>query len=123
MELLYKEEVYNIIGAAMRVHSVLGCGFLEAIYQEALAIEFEKKNIIHEKEKLININYDGIVLTKQYQADFLCYDKIIVEIKAVSELLPVHQSQLMNYLKATKMKVGLLINFGEKSLVYERYVY
>ena len=123
MELLYKEEVYNIIGAAMEVHSVLGCGFLEPVYQEALAIELTSRNIPFEQEKLIQISYKGITLKKYYQADFVCYDKIILELKALSALTSEHESQLLNYLKATQIKLGLLINFGEKSLVYQRYIY
>ena len=122
MELLFKNEVFEIVGAAMKVHSVLGRGFLEQVYQEALAIEFEKRGIPFQKEKQIRIIYDGVTLNKQYQADFFCYDKIIVEIKAVSDLNCIHESQILNYLKATDMRVGVLINFGEKSLVYERYV-
>lgn len=123
IELLYKEEVYNIIGAAMEVHSVLGCGFSEAVYQEALAIELTERGIPFEQEKLIQIDYKGKVLKKYYQADFVCYDKIILELKALSALSPEHESQLLNYLKATGLKLGILINFGEKSLVYKRYIY
>jgi len=123
MELLYKEEGYNIIGAAMEVHSVLGCGFSEAVYQEALAIEMADRSIPFEQEKLIQIAYKEKVLKKQYQADFVCYDKIILELKALSALAPEHESQLLNYLKATGLKLGILINFGEKSLVYKRYIY
>jgi len=123
IELLYKEEVYNIIGAAMEVHSMLGCGFSEAVYQEALAIEMADRGIPFELEKLIQINYKGKVLKKYYQADFVCYDKIILELKALSALSPEHESQLLNYLKATGLKLGILINFGEKSLVYKRYIY
>ncbi len=123
MELLYKEEVYSIIGAAMEVHSVLGCGFLEAVYQEALAMEMTDINIPFEQEKLIQINYKESVLKKYYQADFVCYNKILLELKALSAITTEHESQILNYLKATNIKLGLLINFGEKSLVYERYIY
>ena len=123
MDLIYKDEVYEIIGAAMEVHKILGCGFLEAIYQEVLAMEFIKRNIPFEQEKMINIEYKGVVLKKFYQADFLCYDKIIIETKALSELSSEHESQILNYLKATGKKLGLLINFGQKSLIYHRYVY
>lgn len=122
-ELLYKQEVYSIIGAAMEVHTVLGCGFLEAVYQEALRLEFSNRNIPCEAEKLIQINYKGIVLKKYYQADFVCYDKIIVELKALSALSSEHESQLLNYLKATNIQLGLLINFGQKQLSYKRFIY
>jgi len=122
-ELLYKQEVYSIIGAAMEVHTVLGCGFLEAVYQEALRLEFSNRNIPCEAEKLIQINYKGIVLKKYYQADFVCYDKIILELKALSALSSEHESQLLNYLKATNIQLGLLINFGQKQLSYKRFIY
>ena len=114
--LIYKEESYKIIGACMEVHNTLGCGFLEAVYQEALAIEFEKRGIPYIREAELNIEYKGIILSKKYNADFICYDKIIVETKALTELLTVHQSQVINYLKATKLKLGILVNFGEESL-------
>ena len=118
--LIYKEESYKIIGACMEVHNTLGCGFLEAVYQEALAIEFEKRGIPYIREAELNIEYKGIILSKKYNADFICYDKIIVETKALTELLTVHQSQVINYLNATKLKLGLLVNFGEESLNYLR---
>ena len=114
--LIYKEESYKIIGACMEVHNTLGCGFLEAVYQEALAIEFEKRGIPYIREAELNIEYKGIILSKKYNADFICYDKIIVETKALSELASTHQSQVINYLKATKLKLGILVNFGEESL-------
>lgn len=100
----------------MEVHNTLGCGFLEAVYQEALAIEFDKRGIPYIREAELNIEYKGIILSKKYNADFICYDKIIVETKALTELLTVHQSQVINYLKATKLKLGILVNFGEESL-------
>lgn len=122
MEIIYKSETYKIIGAAMQVHSVLGCGFLEAVYHEAFAIELQKRGVPFECEKQLLIRYGDIVLKKQYQADFVCYNKIIVEIKALSTLTENHQSQILNYLKAASFKVGLLINFGTESLEYERYI-
>jgi GxxExxY protein len=118
--LLYKDESYKIIGACMEVHNTLGCGFLEAVYQEALAIEFEKRGIPYIREAELNIEYKDTVLSKKYNADFICYDKIILEIKALSELISVHQAQVINYLKATKLKLGILVNFGEESLNYIR---
>ncbi len=121
--LLYKEETYKIIGALMEVHKTLGCGFLEAVYQEAIELEFRLQNIPFETEKRINISYKGIQLEKSYIADFVCFDSIIIEIKALSALTTDHEAQIMNYLKATGLKVGILVNFGEKSLKYKRFIY
>jgi GxxExxY protein len=121
-DLIYKEEVYQIIGAAMEVHKELGCGFLEPVYQEALAIEFEERKIPFEKEKEIDIFYKDLRLDKKYRTDFFCFNKIIVEVKALSGLVPEHESQLLNYLKATEEKVGVLLNFGTPGLQYKRMV-
>jgi GxxExxY protein len=120
--LLYKEESFKIIGACMEVHNILGCGFLEGIYQEALAIEFEKRGIPFAREVELTIEYKDTILSKTYNADFVCYNTIIVEIKALTELLSVHQSQVINYLKATNLKLGILVNFGEESLNYIRLI-
>jgi len=120
---LYESETYKIIGAMMEVHKTLGCGFLEAVYQEALAIEFEKQKIPFVKEKKLLLFYKGIQLEKFFVADFVCYDKIVVELKALSALTTTHDSIMINYLKATKLKVGLLSNFGELSLKYKRMIY
>lgn len=106
----------------MEVHKELGSGFLELVYHEALAIELDTKFIPYEHEKELKISYKGIELEKRYFADFICYDDIILEIKAVNELSNVHVSQVLNYLKATNIKLGLLINFGSKSLEYKRIV-
>ncbi len=122
MDLIYKDEAYKIIGAAMDVHRELGSGFLEAVYQEALAIEFEKRSIPFDQEKKLEITYKGQLLPKYYEADFICYDKIIVETKALEELTGKHEAQVLNYLKATGFKLGLLINFGAESLDYRRLV-
>ena len=120
----YKEECYKVIGAAMKVYNTLGAGFLEAVYQEALEIELSKRDIPFEREKELTITYDGIQLQQTYRADFVCYDKMIVELKAVSELDDAHRAQVHNYLKATGYKLGLLINFCEPDeLKYERIVY
>ena len=110
------EETYQIIGAAQEVHRELGNGFLEAVYHEALEMEFRNKEIPYESEKELNISYKNNLLHKKYKVDFLCFGKIIVEIKALSKLTSDHESQLLNYLKASNLKVGLLINFGERSL-------
>lgn len=122
VDLIYKDECFKIIGACIEVHNTLGCGFLEPVYQEALSIEFQKQDIPFEKEKVLSIRYKDIELEKKYIADFVCYDKIIVELKALSSLSSEHESQVLNYLKATGYKLGLLINFGEKSLKYKRMV-
>ena len=105
-------ESYSITGAAMQVYNTLGAGFLEAVYQEALAIELTKRGIPYEREKDLKIYYDGQELKQTYRADFVCYDNIIVEIKAVASLNDSHRSQVFNYLKATGFKLGLLFNFG-----------
>ena len=121
-QLVYKDESYRIIGAAFDVHKELGCGFLEAVYQEALSLEFNHKNIPFIEQKQIRITYKGTLLKKNYVADFVCYDKIIVELKALSAINNDHKAQLLNYLKATGFKLGLLINFGTSSLQYKRIV-
>ena len=123
MELIYEKESYEIIGAAQEVHRILGHGFLEAVYQEALELEFEKRNIPFIREQELKIQYKEQVLRKTYSADFVCYDKIIVETKALSSLNSEHESQVLNYLKATEFKLGILINFGEKSLKFKRLVF
>jgi len=115
-----KEETYQIIGAAMNVHKSLGFGFLEKVYQEALEIEFHSNKIPFKREEPIEIQYNNQILKQKYMADFICYDSVIVELKAVSELSNAHEAQLFNYLKATNLKVGLLLNFGERSLRYKR---
>lgn len=117
---LYKEESSKVLGAAFAVHRELGCGFLERVYQDALEYEFRERGIPYEREKKIQIMYKGKPLGELYRADFVCYDKIIVELKALSELEGAHRAQVINYLKATKMKLGLLINFGETSAKVER---
>jgi GxxExxY protein len=120
--LIFKEESYKIIGVCMEVHKVLGSGFLESVYQEALAIELSEKNIPFEREKALSITYKNKILEKTYIADFICYNKIILELKAIKEICDEHRAQIINYLKATKMKLGLLVNFGETSLKYERFI-
>ena len=94
---------------------------LHGVYQEALAIEFEIRGIPFEKEKLLKISYKDRILKKTFQSDFVCYGKIVVEAKALSQLISDHEAQVLNYLKATGFQLGLLINFGEKSLVYKRF--
>ena len=121
--LIYSEETYKLIGLCMKVHRELGCGFLEPVYQEAFEILLKSEGIPYQREKLLPIYFLGQRLKKEYYADFVCYDKIILEFKAVSSLTTVHEAQLMNYLKASKMQVGLLCNFAETSFVYRRLVF
>ncbi len=120
--IIYKDESYKIIGACMEVHTTLGCGFLEPVYQEALEIELGKRKIPFVREEILNIFYKGKMLKKAYVADFICYDKIIIETKAASQLQPEHIAQILNYLKITGFKLGLLVNFGTTSLQYKRIV-
>ena len=110
--LVYKEESFKIIGAAFKVYNTLGHGFLEAVYQEALEIEFQRQGIPYEREKELTIQYDGVELKQTYKADFVCFGKIIVELKAVNAIDDVHRSQVYTYLHATGYKLGLLLNFG-----------
>ena len=117
------ERIYSIIGAAMRVHSELKHGLLESVYQESLAIELGLRDIPHESEKLIRIYYRGIPLEKYYRVDIVCYDDIILELKAVDKILPEHRAQLFNYLRLTKAKIGILMNFGDNSFKSETYSY
>lgn len=119
-EIIYKTESFKIIGACIEVHKELGSGFLEAVYQEALAVELTKCGIPFERESELNISYKGINLNKKYIADFICYQKILLELKALSVLTSEHESQVLNYLKATGLKLGLLVNFGNKSLQSKR---
>ena len=121
-EYIYKEECYNIIGCAMEVHKQLGNGFLEAVYQEALHYEFLKNNIPFQELKLLDVHYKDTVLKKQYIADFICYDRIIIELKVAKNLCDEHYSQVLNYLNVTKLNLGLLINFGGTSLQYKRII-
>lgn len=121
-KLLYEEETYKVIGACMTVHKNLGSGFLESVYQEVLAKEFRKEEIPFTQQQKLNLFYEGEKLNKYFNADFVCFDKIILEIKSVSFLNKNLESQIINYLKATNKEVGLLINFGEKSLKWKRFI-
>jgi GxxExxY protein len=116
----YEAMTYNIIGAALEVHKQLGCGFLEAVYGEALELELNARSIPFEREKMLSIVYKGQMMKQYYVADFVCYGSVIVELKAVSKLESIYDAQVLNYLKATNMEVGLLLNFGEESLVKKR---
>lgn len=118
--LLYKEETGQILRACMNVFNELGNGFLEAVYQEALEIEFRQMGIPYQREAKVSVFYKGKKLDKEYYADFICFNKIIVELKCVSRIVNANKAQVINYLHGTKMQVGLLVNFGEASLKWER---
>lgn len=115
-------ETFAIIGAAMEVHRTLGHGFLEAVYQEALSIEFAQRQLPHEQEVKLTLQYKGVTLGTFYRPDFLCYDAVVVELKATSDLTGAHTAQVLNALKATGFKRGLLLNFGQSSLQFKRFV-
>jgi GxxExxY protein len=117
------KQTYAIIGAAMEVHKELGSGFLEAVYQEALEREFTYQKIPYKSHAPVRIEYKGKPLKKTYEPDFICFDNVIVEIKAMDKLSGLEQAQVINYLKAARIKVGLLVNFGSKSLEHKRLVY
>ena len=122
-ELLYKTEVFEIIGAAIEVHRELGHGFLEAVYQEAIQIEMARREIPFDSQKSLRIRYKDQILKKEYIADFICYGKIITEIKALDELSGKEEAQILNYLKATGLRVGLLVNFGSvRKLEWKRFI-
>jgi GxxExxY protein len=116
-------ETYEIIGAAMAVHNELGCGFLEKVYAAALPIEFARRNIPFSTNVLLSINYQGTRLPVDYYVDFLCHQTIIVEIKALDAVGDLEVAQVINYLKAARIRRGLLINFGAPSLQCRRLVY
>ncbi len=115
-------ETYAIIGAAMAVHGELGCGFLEAVYQEALELEFRSRAIPNVREKELRIMYRSAPLNTHYKADFICFDSIIVELKALSSISGTEEAQVLNYLKASGLHKALLINFGTTRLKYKRLV-
>jgi len=117
---LYKDLTEKIIGSALEVHKTLGSGFLEYVYQESLCYELELNKIPFESQKELDVRYKDLLLPKKYTADLLVDDKVIVELKAVSNLTENDEAQLLNYLKATKKKIGLLLNFGAKSLEIKR---
>jgi GxxExxY protein len=122
-ELLLKDEVYAVVGAAIEVHRELGAGFLEAVYQEAMEIELADQAIPFSSQRPLGIRYKGRVLIKQYVPDLLCYDQMIVELKALTKLSGTEESQLLNYLKASELRVGLLVNFGSPGkLEWKRFV-
>lgn len=112
---------YQIIGAAIEVHQKLGPGFLEPVYQEALAIEFGQRGIAHLQQVQLPIWYKGRELTAFYRADFVCFGEVVVELKALKTLAGVEEAQIINYLKASRLRVGLLLNFGGPWLTHKRF--
>ena len=122
-ELIFKEEAFAIAGAAMDVYYTMGVGFLEPVYQEALAIEFSRRGIPFEREKKLELYYKGSKLNKTYSPDFVCYDDIVVELKVVPRITGIEASQLINYLKVMRKRLGILANFGsERTLEWKRFV-
>ena len=123
MELLYKDESYAIIGACFEVYKEKGNGFVELVYQECLELEFGFQKIPFSAQSVLRLAYKGVELRQRYIPDFLCYEKIIIELKAVKQLTDEHRAQVLNYLKATGLRLGLLVNFGHYPKVeYERIV-
>ena len=118
--ILYKDECYAIQGAVFEVYKEMGCGFLESVYQECLEKELKGRVVPFESQKWLSLSYKGEPLEQKYKADLVCYGTIVVELKAVKALLPEHQAQLINYLKAAGIEVGLLVNFGNSKLEYKR---
>ena len=122
-DLVFKEESYKIVGACFEVYREKGCGFLEPVYQECMEIELRLQGVPYVTQKPLALEYKRCPLRSMYVPDFICYDQIIVELKAVTELADEHRAQVLNYLKATGLKLGLLVNFGHyPKLEYERIV-
>jgi len=115
-------QTYAIIGAAMEVHRQLGCGFFEPIYQEAMAIELVKRSIPFDAHQKFTINYKGLELKNYYKPDFICFGRVVVELKALNRLSAADEAQVINYLKVTKYQIGLLLNFGSRSLEQRRFL-
>ena len=116
------QDIYDVVGAAMEVYNTLGRGMAEPIYQEALAVEMKKREMDYEREKMLRLFYKDVLLEKTYYADFY-YHGVIIELKSVDEICSDHRAQLFNYMRVTKKNRGILLNFGEKGLHTERYLY
>jgi len=121
-ELLYKEEVFKLVGFCMEIHRELGKGHDEIIYKDAFVVELSRSNILFSREKAYDVIYKGVLLAAAYYADFVVWDKIVFEAKAVEKLTEAHVKQVLNYLAASKLRLGLLINFGSDSLEWKRVV-
>jgi GxxExxY protein len=122
-KLLHADKTHALLGACFEVYREKGCGFLEAVFQECLEFELVDRGIPFQAQPLLNLEYKGRPLRQKYQPDFLCFDKIILEIKAVTKLADEHRAQVHNYLRASRLRVGLLVNFGHYPLVeHERII-
>lgn len=122
-DIVFKDESYNSIGACFEVYREMGCGFLEAVYQECLVIEFAERGIPVLEQPKLKLDFKGRVLKQTYEPDFLCYNEVVVEIKAAKCLADEHRAQVINYLKATGKQLGLLVNFGHyPQIEHERFV-
>ena len=121
VDLIHKDLVYRIVGCAMEVHRELGYGFLEKVYENALIVQLKKEGIKAEQQRPISVNFSGVIVG-EYFADIMVEDKIIVELKTVEKTVNLHFAQVLNYLKATGMQLGLLVNFGPQGLQYKRLI-
>jgi GxxExxY protein len=122
-DLIYPEECYKIVGACFEVYKEKGCGFLESVFQECLELEFGFQSIPFDRQRTLRLEYKGRPLQQGFIADFVCFEKIIIELKAVSHVTDEHRAQVLNYLNATGYKLGLLVNFGHHpKLQWERFV-
>lgn len=122
MKLINEKETYDIIGASMEVYNTLGKGFSEIVYKDALEYEFIKRDILYQREKEYEIIYKEIILAHSYYADFVIKDKVILEVKAIESISSSHIKQTLNYLAASGLKTGLIVNFGENSLKHKRVI-
>ena len=122
LDLIHKEEVYNLVGLCMEVHNELGKGFSEIVYKDAIEYECKQNAHSYEREKMYSVSYKDVILPHKYFADFVVFDKIILEVKSCEKIVNEHVGQVLNYLAASELKVGLIVNFGKKSLEYKRVV-
>jgi GxxExxY protein len=122
-EILYKEESFEIIGACMKIHNALGSGYKEAIYQDALEVELGRRCITYEREKKYKVIYEGVTLKHHFIADFVIHENIIIELKSTKEIINPFIAQTINYLKASGLNLGIIINFGLPSLEYKRIIF
>ena len=114
-------QTHALIGAAMEVHRILGCGFTESVYQAALEFELELRRIPFVREQPLSVTYKSLELPNGFRADFICYERVLLELKAINRLTPVEDAQVLNYLAVTKLAVALLLNFGTRTLEYQRF--